>query len=127
MGARRQALFLSRAPGHAAEAVTELWTMDAATGERKVLVNADTLKSVMQPEKAKTIASHRPRPRAAGQLSVVAGRQFPALHRQQQSGASRPASHDAETTLSSEQEIEDPKFSPDGKWVSFVRDAISGS
>jgi len=32
----------------------QLWTMDSATGERKVLVNADTLKSVMQPEKAKT-------------------------------------------------------------------------
>ena len=28
--------------------------MNAATGERKVLVNAATLKEVMQPEKAKT-------------------------------------------------------------------------
>ncbi len=27
--------------------------MDAATGEKKVLVNADTLKAVTQPEKAK--------------------------------------------------------------------------
>src|SRR5271156_1193272 len=38
--------------GYGKDAVLQLWTMDAATGERKVLVNADTLKSVMQPEKA---------------------------------------------------------------------------
>src|SRR5580704_8540130 len=30
----------------------ELWTIDAATGARKVLVNAATLSKVMQPEKA---------------------------------------------------------------------------
>ena len=40
--------------GYGKDAVTQLWTMDASTGERKVLVNAETLKSVMQPEKAKT-------------------------------------------------------------------------
>src|ERR1700678_4806042 len=36
------------------DAALELWTMDAATGERNVLVNGETLKSVTQPEKAKT-------------------------------------------------------------------------
>ena len=30
---------------------TELWTMDAATGERKVLVNSETLEAVTQPQK----------------------------------------------------------------------------
>ena len=36
------------------EAAVEMWTMNAATGERKVLVNAETLKKMIQPEKAKT-------------------------------------------------------------------------
>ena len=43
--------------GSGKNAEVQLWTMDAATGERKVLVNAETLKSVMQPEKAKTSQS----------------------------------------------------------------------
>src|SRR5580704_18368662 len=34
--------------------VLRLWTVDAVTGERKVLVDADTLQSVLQPEKTKT-------------------------------------------------------------------------
>ena len=33
---------------------TELWTMDAATGERKVLVNSETLKTITHPEKTKS-------------------------------------------------------------------------
>ena len=33
----------------------ELWTMDASTGERKVVVKADTLAAVMQPEKTAAI------------------------------------------------------------------------
>ena len=44
--------------GRGKDAAVELWTMDAATGERKILVNAETMKAVMQPEKAK--ASRRP-------------------------------------------------------------------
>ena len=35
----------------------ELWTMDAATGARKVLVKSETLAAVMQPEKTKAIQS----------------------------------------------------------------------
>ena len=58
--------------GSGAEAVVQLWTMDAATGERKVLVNAETLKSVMQPEKAKTRPIHRPGPRAGP--TIICGR-----------------------------------------------------
>ncbi len=33
---------------------TELWTMDAATGERKVLVNSETLKTITHTEKTKS-------------------------------------------------------------------------
>ena len=44
--------YLERAGGRA-----ELWTMDAATGDRKVLVNANVLADVMQPRKANAIQS----------------------------------------------------------------------
>ncbi len=39
--------------GQGANATLELWTMDAATGEKKVLIPADALKAATQPEKAK--------------------------------------------------------------------------
>ena len=54
--------------------------MDAATGEKEVLVNADTLKAVTQPEKEGD-ASDGTGPRASGQLSVVPGQFLDAVHR----------------------------------------------
>ena len=87
--------------GYGKDAVTQLWTMDASTGERKVLVNAETLKSVMQPEKAKTSQATGLGRVQAGQLFVVARRKFPALHRQQQPGAAR--SEDDDTQASTQQ------------------------
>src|ERR1700690_3576979 len=41
--------YLARSGG-GEDAAAELWTMDAASGERKVLVGAETMKAVMQPE-----------------------------------------------------------------------------
>src|ERR1700745_700257 len=41
--------------GSGPDAPAELWTMDGASGERKMLVGTDTLKAVTQPEKQQTI------------------------------------------------------------------------
>ena len=41
--------------GTGKDSALELWTMDASTGERKVLVNAEVLKAVTQPEKVQNI------------------------------------------------------------------------
>ena len=102
----------------------ELWTMDAATGEQKVLINAEALKSATQPEKAKTtqatgLGRVRPdnylwSPDSSSMLFI---------------GTNSLVLLDLKTMTtkpvvsSSEHEIEDPKFSPDGKWISFSRDA----
>jgi dipeptidyl-peptidase 4 len=103
--------------------VLQLWTMDAATGERKVLVNADTLKSVMQPEKAKTSqATGLGRVQADNYLWSPDGNSLLFI------GSNSLVLLDLKTMtpksiLSSEEEIEDPKFSPDGRWISFSRSA----
>ena len=106
--------------GNSAE--TQLWTMDAATGERKVLVNSETLKAVAQPQKTKATQSTglgRIQPGSyfwspAGNSLLFAGNNDLVLL-DLKTMAQRPL-------VTGDQEIEDPKFSPDGAWVSFVRE-----
>ena len=97
--------------------------MNAATGERKVLVNAATLKEVMQPEKSKTTqATGLGRVQAENYLWAPDGNSLLFIGSNSlvlldlHSMTSKPIA-------SSEQEIEDPKFSPDSKWISFSRSA----
>ena len=109
--------------GAGKDAATELWTMNATTGERKVLVNAATLKEVMQPEKAKTTqATGLGRVQAENYLWAPDGNSLLFI------GSNSLVLLDLNTMAakpiaSSEQEIEDPKFSPDSKWISFSRSA----
>jgi dipeptidyl-peptidase 4 len=109
--------------GAGRDAVVELWTMDAATGERKVLVNGETLKSVTQPEKAKTSqATGLGRVQADNYQWAPDGDSLLFI------GTNSMVILDLKTmqakpVVSSELEIEDSKFSPDGKWISFSRDA----
>ena len=98
--------------------------MNASTGERKVLVNAATLKEVMQPEKAKTTqATGLGRVQADNYLWAPDGNSLLFIGSNSlvlldlHSMTSKPI------IASSEQEIEDPKFSPDSKWISFSRSA----
>jgi dipeptidyl-peptidase 4 len=103
--------------------IVEIWTMDAVTGERKVLVNAETLNSVAQPEKEKAIqATGLGRVEAQNYQWSPDGRSLLFI------GSNSLvildlATNTSKPLVSSEDEISDPKFSPDGKWVSFVRGA----
>ncbi len=100
----------------------ELWTIEAATGTRKVLVNAATLSKVMQPEKARTVQST-----GLGRIepeNYVWSPQGDALLF---TGSSNLVllnlkTMAPETLVGGAADLEDAKFSPDGKWVSFVRD-----
>ena len=105
------------------DAVVQLWTMDASNGERKVLVDADSLKSVMQPEKAKTSqATGLGRVQPDNYLWSPDGNSLLFI------GSNSLVLLDLKSmtpkpVLTSEQEIEDPKFSPDSRWISFSRSA----
>ena len=101
----------------------ELWTMDAATGQKKVLLDASTLKSVTQPEKEKAIQSTGlGRIQAENYAWAPGGNSILFIGSSDlvllDLGAKTP-----KPLVSGDAEIEDPKFSPDGKWVSFVRDS----
>jgi dipeptidyl-peptidase-4 len=107
--------------GNAKDVAIELWTMDAATGERKILVSAETMKAVMQPEKEKAIQAT-----GLGRVEAENYKWSPGSDSLLFIGTNSLVLLDLKTTaikplVSGEAELEDPKFSPDGKWVSFVR------
>jgi dipeptidyl-peptidase-4 len=109
--------------GPGPDAPAELWTMNTATGERKTLVKAEMLKSVMQPEKAKSIQAT-----GLGRVQAENYRWSPDGDALLFAGNSTLTLLDLKTMaprplLSGKEDVEDPKFSPDGKWVSFVRNS----
>ena len=105
----------------------EMWTMDAAKGERKVLVKASVLEEVMQPRKASAIqstglgrveAENYIWSPTGGALLFIGSSNL--MYLDLQTMAPKPLALAADNAA---QDIADPKFSPDGKWVSFVRDS----
>ncbi len=100
----------------------ELWEMDAATGEKQLLVGADKLDNALPAEVQNT------------SQATGLGRHAPAQYQWAPSGEALLLqgakalawfdlkSQTAKALVSGKEEIADPKISPDGKWVSFVRD-----
>ncbi len=114
--------YLERAGGRA-----ELWTMDAAKGDRKVLVNANVLSDVLAPDANNTV-------QATGLGRVQADKYIwsPSGDALLFTGCIELVYLDLKTMASKRLartdvgEVafcdEDPKFSPDGRWISFVRE-----
>jgi len=104
------------------EAKTELWAMDAASGERRLLVAADKLETILPAETS--------RPTQATGL----GRRAPSQYQWAPDGAGilfqgptalawlDVKSQTGRTLVSGKAAIADPKISFDGRYVSFVRD-----
>jgi dipeptidyl-peptidase 4 len=108
--------------GSAKEAKTELWEMDASSGERRLLVSSDKLESILPAEPSK--------PTQATGL----GRRAPSQYQWAPDGAGilfqgptalawlDVKSQTERTLVSGKAVLADPKISPDGRNVSFVRD-----
>src|SRR6202162_1134867 len=107
--------------GSEKEAKTELWVMDVANGQRRLLLSAEKLESVLPAGAERTT-------QATG-----LGRHGPAGYQWGPNGAALlfqgPTSlawfdvktQAARTLVSGKGSIADPKISPDGQYVSFVR------
>ncbi|HXW55067.1 MAG TPA: S9 family peptidase [Candidatus Cybelea sp.] len=98
-----------------------LWTMDAATAERAVLVNSQVLSSSLQPQKEGPLQAT-----GLGRVEEPLYLWSPDGHSLLFIGTSSLALLDLgtmkpKTLASGTEDIFDPKFSPDAKWVSFVR------
>ena len=97
--------------------------MDAATGERKSLVNAATLAAVMQTRKSSVIQST-----GLGRIEAENYIWSPSGGSLLFIGSTDIVLLDLKTMtpkplVVGDADIEDAKFSPDAKWVSFVRDS----
>ena len=108
--------------GEGKDAKTELWVMDALTGEQHTLVDAEKLATLLEPPKG-------PPSQATG-----LGRRAPESYFWAPDGnallfasggdlvwldlKTKTANH----LVKGEQEVEDPKISPDGRWVSYVQE-----
>jgi dipeptidyl-peptidase-4 len=108
--------------GSGKEAKTELWVMDATSGERRLLVAADKLESILPVDTS--------RPTQATGL----GRRAPSQYQWAPDGAGilfegptalawlDMMSQTGRTLVSGKAGIADSKISPDGRYVSFVRE-----
>jgi len=108
--------------GSGKEAKTELWVMDASTGERRLLVAADKLETILPAEPGRET-------QATG-----LGRRAPSQYQWAPDGAAilfqaakvlvwfDLKSQTARTLISGKATLADPKISPDGRTVSFVRE-----
>ncbi len=105
------------------DAKTELWVMDAASGERRLLVAADKLESILPAETSR-----------ATQATGL-GRRAPSQYQWAPDGMGilfqGPTalawldimkSQTGHALVSGKATLADPKISPDGRYVSFVRD-----
>jgi len=117
---RQLSYFLTRGLGK--EAKTELWITDTATGKRSVLVASDKLESILPAETANLTEATGLGRRPLSQYQWApdgTGILFP--------GPTALAwldlkSQAARLLVSGQATISDPQISPDGKFVSFVRD-----
>jgi dipeptidyl-peptidase-4 len=108
--------------GSGKDAKTELWVMDSANGERRLLVATDKLESILPADSSK--------PTQATGL----GRRAPAQYQWAPDGAGilfqGPTalawldlkSQTGRTLVSGKAAVADPKISPDGRYVSLIRD-----
>ncbi len=102
-------------------AKTELWAMDVANGQRRLLLSAEKLESLLPADAERTT-------QATG-----LGRHAPAEYQWATNGAALLfqgltslawfdlKTQAARTLVSGKEDIADPKISPDGQYVSFVR------
>src|SRR6266481_5927336 len=117
-----KALSYFETKGSGKEARTELWVMDAASGERRLLVASDKLESILPVDTS--------RPTQATGL----GRRAPSQYQWAPDGAGilfqgptalawlDVKSQMGRTLVSGKATLAEPKISPDGRSVSFVRD-----
>jgi dipeptidyl-peptidase-4 len=118
----KQLSFFSDVPaGRGQKARSELWILDAASGQGHLLISAGKLESVLPTETGK-----------ATQATGL-GRRAPSQYQWAPSGAAilfqsstslawfDVKTEAARTLVSGKENIADPKISPDGRYVSFVR------
>jgi len=107
--------------GQGAESKTELWGLDIASGQRRLLVNTEKLQTVLPAEKKPQTQATGLGRRAASQYVWAPGGEAILFIGSKALGWLDLKTQGVRTLVAGEEAIADPKISPDGKFVSFVR------
>jgi dipeptidyl-peptidase-4 len=108
--------------GFGKDAKTELWVMDAVSGERRLLVAADKLESILPAESSKPTQATGLGRRAPSQYQWSPDDAGILFQGPTALGWLDMKSQTGRTLVSGKAAIADPKISPDGRFVSFIRD-----
>ena len=107
--------------GAGKEARTELWVMDEASGERRLLVPADKLESVLPAESGRATQATGLGRRAPAQYQWAPGGNALLFEGPTSLAWFDLKSGTGRSLVKGRETIADPKISPDGRYVSFVR------
>jgi dipeptidyl-peptidase-4 len=108
--------------GAGREAKVELWSMNPATGERKLLISADKLESILPPPPAKQSQATGAGRRAPSQYQWAPGNDAILFVGTESLAWFDLKVQASRVLVSGKAELSDVKISPDGKYVSFLRD-----
>src|SRR5882724_10869379 len=107
--------------GEGAAAKSELWALDVASGQRRLLVNTEKLQTVLPTEKKPQSQATGLGRRAASQYEWAPGGQAILFVGPKALGWLDLKTQGIRTLVAGEETIADVKISPNGKFVSFVR------
>jgi dipeptidyl-peptidase 4 len=107
--------------GQGKEAMAELWEMDAATGERSLLVSAEKLESILPAPAGKQSQATGAGRHAPPQYQWAPGGEALLFEGANSLGWFELKSQTAKVLVTGKDEISDMKISPNGQYVSFVR------
>jgi len=110
------------AKGAGKEAKVELWSMNPATGERTLLIPADKLETVLPPAAAKQSQATGPGRHAPSQYQWAPGNDALLFVEAESLAWFDLKTQASRVLVSGKAELSDVKISPDGKYVSFLRD-----
>src|SRR6266851_849008 len=108
--------------GQGKEEKNELWGLDVATGQRRVLIGAEKMTTVLPAEKTKQSQATGLGRRAASQYQWAPNGEAILFIGSKALGWFELKTQAARTLVDGKDVIADAKISPDGKCVSFVRE-----
>jgi dipeptidyl-peptidase-4 len=108
--------------GSGKEAKQELWTMDTTTGERALLVSAEKLEGALPAAPSKTTQATGAGRRAPAQYQWAPGGDALLFEGPHALAWFDLKSETARVLVSGKEDLSDVKISPDGKYVSFLRE-----
>ena len=103
-------------------AKTELWVIDTVTGERSLLVSAEKLGDFLAPESSKQFEAIGMKRRAPSQYQWAPGADALLFIRPHDVTWFDLKTQTGRSLVNGKAELSDVKISPDGKYVSFVRE-----